>query len=99
MVEEGRKVVDVRCADVAESLAVEEAAAAAGLAGELDEQTLYGAGIELLRRRLHQFADGRTDGVLRTVRPVRGHGIEGVGDGDDAGREAEVAHMELVRIA
>src|SRR5579862_4760848 len=54
----GSQVVNVACRQITGNSLVHERAlvAAHGVAPQLDKQALHGRGIELLRRKVHQFA-------------------------------------------
>jgi hypothetical protein len=94
------QMIDVGCRDV-DRRAFEQrnAAAADGIAPDLDQQCLDNVGIELLWRQANEIAERAPYRQRSTVGAGAGHGVEGIGDADDANRHWYFFLREFVGIA
>ena len=81
MLQAGGKLVDVGGCDVAAHALLQKryAVAADGIAADLQKQSVHRVGVEFLRSEAHDFVQSSAQGKAFAVRPVAGHGIEGIG--------------------
>ncbi len=75
------------------------AVAADRVAPDLQQQSLDGVGIKFLRRQANNLTQRAADRERFAIRPLAGHGVERVGQADDAHRHGDIFHHQPVRIS
>src|SRR6185312_4836837 len=69
------------------------------VAPDLQQQSVDGVGIEFLRREANDLAESVANRKRFAIWPLTGHGIESVGQSDDADRHGDVLHHQAVGIS